>query len=196
MRIKICGITRLEDAQAAVNFGADALGFNAYPKSPRYVEPHEATKIVEKLSSRPMIIGVFVKGFLEGIDSDLWDAVQLHGYEYESELPQLSVPVYVAVSTNKVHEFSSTPLVVDESWGRGVTTDWNSLARLRQQFVLSGGLNPSNVSEAVAICSPSGVDVCSGVESSPGIKDHDKLQLFIERADTALKNIENAEVQQ
>ena len=143
-----------------------------------------------------MIVGVFVKGSLEGIEFDFWNAVQLHGYDRETELPSSSTQIYAAVSAKTANAFPSTHLIIDESWGRGRKADWSKLAGIQRSFVLSGGLDAENVFEAVTACSPSGVDVCSGVEKGPGVKDYEKMRLFIERADAALKQHAKTKAQQ
>lgn len=181
---KVCGITNLEDARLSVELGANCLGFNFYPQSPRFVTPRVAARIIEGLPQDVLFLGITVLG-RDG--ADLWrevrerlDGVQVHGAQDETELAGFgTMPLLVAVSPAQAERFPNRSLIVDTSWGTGRLASWEEVARLRRPFVLSGGLTPDNVTEAICILRPVGVDVCSGVESSPGLKDHEKLSRFM-----------------
>jgi phosphoribosylanthranilate isomerase len=188
--IKICGITNQEDALASVQYGANALGFNFYRPSPRYTDPGEVESILGSLSGQILKVAVVVVSSgdvhhtIEDISSRVpsLDAFQLHGLKSESEVPSLPRRFLVATSPAEVKSFPHHEIVIDTSWGTGQKADWELLSQLAQSFILSGGLDPENVGEAIQSLRPAGVDVCSGVEQSPGIKDQEKLKRFIERS--------------
>ena len=207
--VKICGITNLEDAQAAVEAGADALGFVFYEKSPRRVDPGTAGAIVRKLPAQTEKIGVFVDqtedSICEVADHVGLTAVQMHGANEDPHVADLvmaqrpNLKVLAAISMGQevaegwvmtwhpesVHAFlldSSSPVKLG---GTGMTFDWNA-ARPRAELIaglgrviVAGGLNSQNVGEAIRKLKPWGVDVSSGVEASPGKKDHNKIRAFI-----------------
>jgi phosphoribosylanthranilate isomerase len=202
-RVKICGITNLADAQAAVEAGADALGFNFYEKSPRCISLKIAGEISKQLPPFVMRVGVFVDAkpdfVLRAISEAGLTMLQFHGDEPPEfcaqfglmsmkafrirdesslmELPKYSTDAYL------LDAFSSTTL-----GGTGEKFNWD-LAVEAQKFgkplFLAGGLTPENVAEAVRKVQPFGVDVSSGVESAPGKKDHAKVKTFIEAAKAA-----------
>ena len=193
--IKICGITSLEDAHRSLEYGATALGFNLYENSPRYVEPALAEEIMKQLPAGTLNVVVMVvtghgsRVTGEGSDDFLSSvichpsfvkALQLHGLTSESEIPPNNKRVFVATSFSLADQFPHQELIIDTSWGRGQKADWEELKKLPRPFILSGGLTPENVAEAIRKVRPAGVDVCSGVESSPGKKDPDKLKRFIQ----------------
>lgn len=194
MLVKICGITRLVDAQAAIACGARALGFVFWPKSPRFIDPYRARAIVAIIPPFVVPVGVFVDQDAEYVNAVAslvpLGAVQLHGSEDAAFSLTLTRPVVRAVST-------ADPAVVD-AWpdrvtllfdahdpirrgGTGARADWQVAAALaaKRQLLLAGGLTPDNVADAVAAVRPFGVDVSSGVERAPGIKDHDRLRAFV-----------------
>ena len=197
MFVKICGITRLEDAQAAVAAGANALGFVFWPKSPRYVDPARAREIVATLPESVNAVGVFVDQPADEVN-EIADvvglgAVQLHGGEGQDYVRAMTRPVMKAVAVD-----GTNPPLVD-AWppsvgvlldvhdpvkkgGTGKTVDWAMAADVakRRPVVLAGGLTPENVGEAIARVQPYGIDVSSGVESEPGIKDHGRLKALFE----------------
>lgn len=194
--IKVCGITSLEDAVLSVTAGANALGFNFYPGSPRFIEPAEAAQIIEKLPQKVLKVGVAVTGFpLEVHDGkqsqlDIWNpgelelagfgAIQIHGASSSAEVPDLKIRTFVATSPERASEFPNHEIVVDTSWGSGTLADWDLILKvLDRPYILSGGLTPENVGEALQKLRPDGVDVCSGVEKSPGRKDPSKLESFL-----------------
>ena len=196
--IKICGLTTLEDALAAAEAGADYLGFIFAPGSPRLIEPEEAKKIVEKLPPEVKKVGVFrdapladVRSIMEFCDLDI---VQLHGretpetanvlaleYEVWKALPYTSPAVFA-----ESRKFSAFTLLADSD-KRGVSCNW-SLARLTargRRLFLAGGISQENAAHAVETVCPAGLDICSGAEKSPGVKDHDKIVSIINQIRTA-----------
>jgi phosphoribosylanthranilate isomerase len=196
MMVKICGITNAPDAIAAAAGGAGAVGFNFYLKSPRYVTPQEAARIGEQLPRNVIKVGVFVNAAPEELD-DLaetahLDVVQLHGDEPPSAIPQ-NRRVWKALRVNStfdpatLEEYRVEAFLLDAGQvglygGTGHTFDWRIAAGSKHRIVLAGGLGPENVAEAIRIARPWGVDACSKLESSPGIKDHRKLAQFLEAA--------------
>jgi phosphoribosylanthranilate isomerase len=191
MLVKICGITRIEDAAAAVEEGAGALGFVFWPKSPRFIEPHRARAIIAELPPFVTPVGVFVNqepGAINAV-AELagLGAVQLHGDERPEVLADLTRPVIKAVTLDPATAPwgawpSHVTLLVDGAdldrrGGTGRVADWDragQVARLRR-LLLAGGLTPENVAEAIARVAPFGLDVSSGVEVAPGVKDRTKL---------------------
>jgi phosphoribosylanthranilate isomerase len=183
MIIKVCGITRRRDALDSVRYGANALGFNFYPPSPRYLEPERAQALAGELP--PDILPVAIAVARPG--EDLWmrlpfDVIQLHGIEDPSQIPSTDKRVWIATSPSGAARFPGHEVIIDTSWGTGTLADWTALESLNRPFLLSGGLTPQNLGEALARLDPMGVDVCSGVESSPGLKDRDKLRAFLKVA--------------
>lgn len=201
-RVKICGITNLEDARQAVAAGADALGFVFYPKSPRYLSPMEAAAIIGGLPPFVTSVGLFVNETPAEINRTVaavgLDVVQLHGDEQPKDCNIEGVRVVKALrvrdaqSLTGAEEFPVAALLLD-AWcdqtygGTGTCFDWALARRLtaRHPLILAGGLTPENVIDAVRQVRPYAVDVSSGVESSPGKKDHQKVAEFICRARNA-----------
>ena len=208
MKVKICGITNRDDAQAALDAGADLLGFNFYSKSPRYIVPEKARDIAAQVRSggqRPLLVGVFVNSVAEEIRSILEiaqiDLAQLHGDEPVNILEQLHGRGFKALRPTSEEEAGidaewfapygpNAPVLLvdayrkDQYGGTGHTADWTIATKLAQRYpiLLAGGLTPDNVAEAIRQVKPWGVDVASGVEVSPGKKDAAKMKLFVERA--------------
>ena len=199
-RVKVCGITDLGDALAALEAGADMLGFNFYARSPRYVTPAAARKIIERLPDGVSCVGVFVNeptpAEVERIARAAGlGAVQLHGDEtpeYCQSLRDLTTIKALRVGTDYTPEsaaaYETDAILLDayvagERGGTGHTFDW-TLATLTRERVpklfLAGGLNPENVAQAVAAVRPYAVDVCSGVETSPGRKSPELMRRFVE----------------
>jgi len=185
--VKICGITRLEDAEAAVACGADALGFVFWPRSPRYVDPERARAIVEALPPFVTPVGVFVDQPAEEVNavSSLarLGAVQLHGSESPDYTRSLERPVVKAIAVWPMN----VVLLLDvhdpvRRGGTGQTVDWAAAGEIarRRRTILAGGLTAENVADAIARVRPYGIDVSSGVERSPGIKDHGRLKALFE----------------
>jgi phosphoribosylanthranilate isomerase len=203
-RIKICGITREEDALFCADKGADFLGFIFVPSTPRFIEPEKAAKIAEKLrerQTRPRIVGVFRDasaeymheiGALVGLD-----LVQMHGNESNDDVRSVGLG---AIKTYRVGDsLPDTTAHPSAEWllfdtfeerragGTGRRFDWSLLAMYprTKPFFLAGGLSPDNIAAAISLVRPSGVDVSSGVEAEPGVKDHAKLERLFERVKRA-----------
>ena len=207
VRVKICGITNLEDALAAVEFGADALGFNFYQRSPRYIAPAAAREIISRLPKGVMNVGVFVNSSLAEVDHIYGMSsvvyVQLHGDEtpqFVDKVVEFTGAIVIKalrVSENFdpqiAHDYDVRYFLLDASsssayGGTGEKFDWDAALKFKKlvpNFFLAGGLTPENVAEAVRQVEPFGVDVCSGVESTKGRKDHKKLEEFIRNARSA-----------
>jgi len=200
-KIKICGITNTKDALLASQLGADALGFIFYRESKRYIDPEIAKRIISSLPPFVTTVGVFVNQSLDEIiaikDKTGIDAAQLHG----DETPQFcsSVPLKVIkairvkddLDEHGVAQYPVQAILFDtysdvEYGGTGKSFNWEILKdiSISGEIILSGGLSPDNVAEAVRTVRPYAVDVSSGVEATPGKKDHMKLRKFIE----AIKN--------
>ena len=203
MFLKICGIRRIEDAEHAVAHGATALGFVFWPASPRYIAPEEAAAIVARVPSALATVGVFVNETLAGIRQAVERSgvttVQLHGDEPVSYASELTQPLLRALSvdaaTTSEWPFETTILIdaadADRRGGTGRQVDWTkaqAIARTRR-VVLAGGLTPENVEAAVAQVEPWGVDVSSGVESAPGVKDAARVAAFLQRARVAFDGL-------
>jgi phosphoribosylanthranilate isomerase len=194
MLIKICGITRLEDAEAAVRAGAGAIGFVFWPDSPRFIDPHRARAIAARLPPFVTAVGVFVNQpieYVSGVASLVrLGAVQLHGDETVEYASAISTPVIKALPLES-QTVSAWPvnamILLDvhdpvKRGGTGLTIDWTAAAAVAAQrkILLAGGLTPDNVAEAVARVRPFGIDVSSGVERTPGVKDHERLRALFE----------------
>lgn len=197
-RVKICGITNIDDARYAVSAGADALGFVFYRNSPRYISPAAVAEIVAQLPPFVTTVGLFVNADSNEIQRTMKTAglniVQLHGDEPPEECAVSSYPVIKAIrvknpeSLNGVDRYAVAGLLLD-AWndshygGTGETFDWQLAKRLAAglPLILAGGLTPDNVAAAITTVHPYAVDVSSGVESSPGNKDHDKIYQFIQQ---------------
>ena len=196
LREKICGITNVDDALHAVNAGADALGFIFYPESPRYVTPETVRIIIERLPPFTTSVGVFVNEDRDAIQRVIQECglslVQLHGDESPGDCFTLGHPVIKAIRLRSrddivlMGRYAVRGFVLDASvagvWGgTGETIDWRLAREATRQgpAILAGGLTPDNVGRAVAEVEPFGVDVSSGVEISPGKKDHEKVRRFI-----------------
>jgi phosphoribosylanthranilate isomerase len=199
VRVKICGITNMDDALAAVDAGADALGFVFSDNSPRYIEPETAGEIIRALPPFVLTVGLFVNAELELVNSTALsctlDRVQLHGEETPDFCRQVARPVVKvfrvkdAASIEPMKEYRVAGYLLD-TWsprahgGTGTTFNWELAREAKQHgaIILAGGLNAGNVRQAVETVQPYGVDVSSGVEISPGKKDQDKVREFIRRA--------------
>jgi phosphoribosylanthranilate isomerase len=193
-KIKICGITDIQDAEAAIALGADALGFNFYKRSPRYIEPAKAKSIVEALPPIVSLIGVFVDEFSPDRVMSMTHAmgmgtVQLHGSEtaeYIKHLSELRVikafRVDATFDASQVSRYAVNAYLLDAyeegvHGGTGRTFNWDLAIEAKKygRIILAGGLGPENVYEAIRKVEPYAVDVCSGVETEPGKKDFKKL---------------------
>ncbi len=203
MFIKICGITRLTDALHAVEHGATALGYVFWRQSARYVTPERAGEIIAEMPAGVAMVGVFVDESVEGIRAIAARArigtVQLHGGESPEYAGALGYPVMRALTLDDAEETlaawpADATFLVDAAdpvrrGGTGRTVDWNEAAKLARErrVVLAGGLTPVNVADAIAAVRPYGVDVSSGVEESPGVKNFDKVARFLKNARNAFE---------
>lgn len=195
VRVKICGITSLEDARAAIELGADALGFNFYKRSPRYIEPAKAKPIIEALPPLISLVGVFADEFSPERIQSIAHAIglgtiQLHGSEtpdYVKKLSEVRVIKAFRVSEGfdlaQLTAFRVGAYLLDaydakQLGGTGKTFNWDIAVQAKQQgrVILAGGISSGNVAEAILQVQPYAVDVCSAVESSPGTKDLLKME--------------------
>lgn len=209
--VKICGITNLEDALASIEAGADALGFNFYPRSPRYIAPQTARAIVEQLPSSVFNVGVFVNEKIPDdvariADEAMLDGVQLHGEEspeYCHALHERNVIKVLRVGSGfkpeDVLKFETDAILLDaysrdSRGGTGKVFDWSLAAevqKLKSKLFLAGGLTPDNVAEAILQVGPFAVDACSSLERSPGKKDFSRVSAFIKAAREAYNKSNN-----
>jgi phosphoribosylanthranilate isomerase len=201
--VKICGITNLEDASAAVEYGANALGFIFHPESPRSVTPDTAKKIISSMPPFITTVGVFVdRGSPEVCEIASYsgiNVIQLHGSESPEDytacrkvIKAVHVKELADLEPIKCYESASAILLdtysPDLAGGTGQIFNWEIAVEAKKlcRIILAGGLTPENVGEAIRLVRPYGVDVASGVESdNPAKKDHKKLSSFIERAKEA-----------
>jgi phosphoribosylanthranilate isomerase len=210
VRVKICGITSVADAEMALEAGANALGFNFYPPSPRYIPPSHARRIVERMPAAVDAIGVFVNASYADTDeialsTDL-DVVQLHGEESLETVEQISNawplikafrvgPEFQVAALEPYSKLTDFFLLdgfsTEIRGGTGATFDWSLAlpAKRYGRIFLSGGLTPENVAEAVRQVRPFAVDVCSGVEAEPGKKDAARMREFVKAVDAASREI-------
>jgi phosphoribosylanthranilate isomerase len=198
--VKICGITNLDDALAAVEAGADALGFNFYQRSPRYIEPESAREIVDRLPDNVISTGVFVNEDLENAEQIAATAdvsmLQLHGDEspeYCKRLKDKGLYVVKVFRTgddftlDRLGEFDVPLIMLDAATtkargGTGTVSDWSKAretVKLYPRMFLAGGLTPENVAAAIDAVEPFGVDACSLLESALGRKDHQRVRDFV-----------------
>jgi len=188
--VKVCGITTVEDALMAVDEGANALGFNFYPRSKRFLAPEAAAEIIGRLPDGIQNFGIVVLGEPYSEVPSEWarflQGVQVHRVAGPDRVPRFRGRVLVAVGLGEIDDFPHSEVIVDSSWGSGKQADWDALQGVRRQYVLSGGLTPSNVADAIGLLGPAGVDVCSGVEVSPGRKDPAALSRFLKEVYRAL----------
>ena len=197
--VKVCGITRLQDADLAADQGASAIGFIFWPGSPRYISPEDARGIVRRKSHEVKAVGVFVDEPVDRVrqiaDMVGLDMVQLHGNEPASEVRSLSstLPVIKSValgpgSSMNLSGLDEGVLILLDAHdparhgGTGRTVDWAAAREIAvsRHTILAGGLNAENVRAAVSAVEPYGIDVSSGVESAPGVKDAGRLRSFFE----------------
>ena len=205
IEVKICGLTNFEDAKAALNLGVDYLGFVTYAKSPRAISLTKLRQIQERLPEPKKSIGVFVNESREkvlkvAVECGLY-AVQIHGQEPPDEFTDMPLPVWRAIRFQE-----GAPLPNPEKWqaerylidsaspgkygGSGIPVDWARAAvfSLKWPTILAGGLNVKNIKAAIKKVNPLGIDAASGVELSPGKKDHRKMEQFIRLAKELFNN--------
>lgn len=200
-KVKICGITNLEDAMDAASLGADYLGFNFYPKSPRHIKKSEAKKIISSLPKNIKKVGVFVNEGIDKVKSIVneanLDLIQLHGDEtpyYCAQLKNKGKKTIIKAfriknygEIKKTGDYDVDYLMFDAFrkgmfGGTGKTFDWKIVKEIKRPFFLSGGLNADNIKGAIKAAKPFAVDVASSVEKKPGKKDYRKMKSFIEAA--------------
>lgn len=198
MILKICGITNSEDAAAAIQGGATAIGFNFWPRSPRYIDPEAAARIVSDAGVRR--VGVFVNESPARVEQIArlvrLDVAQLHGDEAPAAYPA-GLAVWKAARVTAGFDFSvyegspAEALLLDGPAGElyggaGEPFDWSLAGAVRKRIILAGGLDAANVAKAIALAHPWGVDACSRIESQPGKKDLRKMNEFLQAAKAAL----------
>jgi len=198
VNIKICGVRRAVDIGTCVAAGVDAIGFNCWPGSPRYLTPGAAADLVAQVPSSILPVGVFVRASPAEVARTVaiagFRAIQLHGDEDPSSYAHLSVEIIQVVRIQNSASLPARPahpcvarVLLDahvaEFGGAGRSFDWSLVplakGRLERDVVIGGGLTPANVLEAIRVGRPWGVDVASGVESAPGVKDPQKLKAFV-----------------
>jgi phosphoribosylanthranilate isomerase len=182
MIVKVCGITRREDAEAAVAAGASALGFIFYPKSPRYVEPAKAANLAQGLDIWK--VGVFVEETAASIEAVMraakLDVAQIYGGSAPSK-----TRVWKAFRINAGFDSAlaeDAEAVLLDGPANGISFDWGLAQSATGKVIVAGGLDASNVAEAIQAAKPWGVDASSRLESAPGVKDHEKVRQFVEAA--------------
>jgi phosphoribosylanthranilate isomerase len=198
VKVKICGITNYEDAIAAADMGADMLGFNFYPKSPRYLTPDDAEKIIDRLPGYVDIVGLFVNDPFERIEQVIdqcqLDWIQFHGDEppeFTEQFNTFNVRTIKAIRVKdendiKLAEKYYTDVILLDAFdpkkygGTGLSFDWNIIGNITKRVFLAGGITADNVTKAVEL-GIYGIDVCSGIESKPGKKDHVKMQKLFDK---------------
>jgi phosphoribosylanthranilate isomerase len=196
-KVKICGLTNYEDTAAAVDMGADLLGFNFYPESPRYISIEKVVQIVSKLPAFVTTVGVFVNASVEQIREVIHacqlDWVQLHGDESPEFCQSLATDNVSTMKALRIREkadidradnYFTDAILLDafhpqKYGGTGLTFDWNIIGHIGKRVFLAGGINPDNAAEAVKL-GVYGIDVCSGIEVEPGKKDHQKMKKLFE----------------
>lgn len=203
VEVKICGLTSRDDAVAALDLGADYIGFVLYKDSPRGISSSQLFQIINRLNRKCRAVGVFVNESRQHIEEVSIDcglhAVQLHGDEAEGDFAGLPVPIWRTTRfvsgawVPPVKKWKADRYLIDSSvpgkyGGTGVTGDWTEAALFAKQqaAILSGGLTPDNVEAAIKVVRPLCVDTASGVEAEPGRKDLVKLKLFLRNAKKAL----------
>ena len=203
IQIKICGITNIDDAMAAADAGADALGFVFFKKSPRYITPEKAAAIISRLPVFVTSVGVFVdepgEEILKIVEETGIDVIQLHGDEPPESclLPRRvikGIRVKSLESLEPLNEYQNivSAFLLDAyapgmPGGTGQVFNWEIAIEAKKfgRIILAGGLTPENISEAIKRVRPYAIDVSSGVELEKGKKDHQKIRLFIKRARSA-----------
>ncbi|PSF36804.1 phosphoribosylanthranilate isomerase [Aphanothece hegewaldii CCALA 016] len=208
MRIKICGITQIEQGKAIADFGATALGFICVPTSPRYVSPNQLKMLIERLPNTVNQIGVFANAsadlILQTVSQTHLTGVQLHGDEspefcvfLKQCLPNIEIIKALRIKTTDAlvesqAYFNCVDTLLLDAYhpsmlgGTGKTLDWDRLASFTPPipWLLAGGLTPDNINEALGLISPDGIDLSSGVERSPGDKDLAKVKKLFQQLET------------
>lgn len=196
-RVKICGITRRQDAEYAAKIGVDAIGLVFYEPSPRYVSAQQAQQIIQQLPPFLTTVGLFVNAEPDFVRQCLsqvsLDVLQFHGDESAGYCEQFSKPYLKALRMREETDLqieaeryrSASALLLDSyqpgiPGGTGMTFDWSMIKQIEMPIILAGGLDVSNVAEAINTVRPYGVDVSGGVESAKGIKNNDKMNAFVQ----------------
>ena len=189
LTVKICGITCAGDAECAIAAGADAIGFNFYQKSPRHIDPERAGAIATADALR---VGIFVNQSPDEVTNIVriarLDIAQLHGGEDPAAYSPLRAWKAYRVTPGWTPPASSSAeaiLLDGPAPGNGTAFDWTLAKHIQIPFLIAGGLDCDNVAEAIRITNPWGVDACSRLETSPGVKDHGKVTRFIRAARSA-----------
>jgi phosphoribosylanthranilate isomerase len=195
-RVKICGITRPEDAVAAAEQGVDAIGLVFYPKSPRNIDVDRANEILSVLPPFVTSVALFLDARTDFVSQILQsvpiDVIQFHGDECPADCGTFGRPYIKAIGMKggvNVQAYADTypdargflldSHAVGEAGGTGTRFDWAETPSLNKPVILAGGLNPGNVAEAIRLARPYALDISSGVESAPGIKDRDMMKAFM-----------------
>jgi len=190
MMVKICGITNSDDAMAAVEAGASAIGFNFYRDSPRYISPTGAAMIAEKIPAAVWKVGVFVGEPADTVAKIALevglDVAQLHGMSEARGLriwralpANAGIPEQLTDGAEALLIDTPSPDLIG---GTGETWDWSKVKEHTWKLIIAGGLDASNVRQAIEQARPWGVDACSRLEKSPGLKDHEKMRNFVKAA--------------
>jgi len=204
VKVKICGITNLGDAQLAVNCGTDALGFIFYERSKRYIAPEKAKEIIASLPFFVVKVGVFVNERVEKVNKIAKDiglnAVQLHGNETIVYCKQITHPIIKAFRVDEdfdfyiIDQYSDYQIMLDtysskEHGGTGATFNWETIpAQLKKEIILAGGISENNIEEIYANVKPQAVDLSSSLEIEPGKKDHNKVKTFLNKLNNLRKH--------
>lgn len=196
LKVKVCGITNLDDAKLCVDCGADALGFIFYKESKRYIEPDEAKKIIDKLPFFVLKVGVFVNENFENVNSTAknigLNAVQLHGNENLDYCGKINYPVIKAIRVDErlnenLEKYSDYTILLDskdakEYGGTGKRFDWELIPEnYLNKIILAGGVSEENIDEIFYRVKPQAVDLSSSLEKEPGRKDHKKVKSFFNK---------------
>lgn len=199
VKVKICGITNIDDAKLCVDCGADALGFIFYKESKRYIEPDEAKKIIDKLPFFVLKVGVFVNENLEMVNSIAdeigLNAIQLHGNESLDYCEKINYPVIKAIRVDEklnknLETYSNYTILLDskdarEYGGTGKRFDWKLIPESYQsKIILAGGVSEENIDDIFNRVKPQAVDLSSSIEKELGIKDHEKVKSFFLKINT------------
>jgi phosphoribosylanthranilate isomerase len=191
-RLKICGITNLDDALITLEIGAHWLGFNFYPESPRYVEPSKAASIIEEIKGLVHCVGILVRPTLKDVQDTIKntnvDRIQIYQPQDFDDLSKLDVPAIICYQVDpdksQKYDFIGADMILLDSYsktltgGTGKTFNWSLIPESlpREKLVLAGGITVENIGEALRTVNPSVIDVASGSEKEPGVKDYKKIK--------------------
>lgn len=194
-RLKICGITNLDDALITLEIGAHWLGFNFYPESPRYIKPAVAASIIEEIKELVHCVGILVRPTLKGVQDIIKntniDRIQIYQPQDFNDLSKLDVPAIICyqMDTDSPQEFDfmGADMILLDSYskslagGTGKTFNWSLIPENipREKLILAGGITPENIGEALRTVNPSVIDVAGGSEKEPGVKDYNKIKALM-----------------